>query len=79
VFALDEFCGLTIWQMNDAKSYLRTGAPIRVKPMALNLAGVFDQYRRPKPAAATVADWFEVKQADAAPGHHEVVGNPLID
>ncbi len=52
-------CGITIWQMNDAKSYHRKGANIRCKPLALNLAGVFDPYRRPKLAAQTVKQLFE--------------------
>ena len=54
VFASKELCGLAIWQMNDAKSYHRKGANIRCKPLAQNLAGVFDALRRPKLAAETV-------------------------
>ena len=61
VFANNDLCGLTIWQMNDAKSFLRKGACIRCKPLAQNLAGVFDQYRRPKLAAATVQQLFAQK------------------
>ena len=53
-----EICGLTIWQFNDAKSFLRQGANIRTKPMALNIGGVFDQYRRPKLAAAVLRRHF---------------------
>ncbi|MPN63118.1 hypothetical protein SDC9_210872 [bioreactor metagenome] len=64
VFASEELCGLAIWQMNDAKSYLRRGANIRCKPLALNLAGVFDAARRPKLAAETVRNGF----GDSAPG-----------
>lgn len=58
VFESPELCGLSIWQFNDAKSYCRTGANIRCKPLAQNLAGVFDQYRRPKLAAETVRKLF---------------------
>jgi len=58
VFAEPELRGLTIWQMCDAKSYLRKGQNLRTKPLAQNLAGVFDIYRRPKLAAAVVAEGF---------------------
>ena len=51
-----EIAGLTIWQMNDAKSYHRTGAPVRGKPLAQNLGGIYDQYRRPKKAVAVVTE-----------------------
>jgi len=61
VFESPEFCGLTIWQLNDAKSYLRIGAEIRTKPTAFNLAGVFDPYRRPKLAADIVKARFAVQ------------------
>ena len=61
VFASNELCGLAIWQMNDAKSYLRQGANIRCKPLALNLAGVFDAARRPKQSAAVVRNRFQEK------------------
>jgi len=54
-----EIAGLTLWQFNDAKSYHRSGASIRCKPMSQNLAGVYDQYRRPKLAAQTVAEKFK--------------------
>ncbi|MBO4303326.1 MAG: hypothetical protein J6A21_01935 [Lentisphaeria bacterium] len=53
-----EFCGLTFWQLNDARSYLRKGAPLRVKPFGMNLAGVYDIYRRPKLAASAVGALF---------------------
>ncbi len=58
VFGTDELCGLTIWQFNDAKSFLRKGANIRCKPFSYNLAGVFDMYRRPKLAAGVVKKLF---------------------
>ncbi len=53
-----EYCGLTFWQLNDSRSYFRSGAPLRVKPFAMNLAGVYDVYRRPKLAAAAVGELF---------------------
>lgn len=62
VFASPDLCGLAIWQFNDAKSYLRKGSNIRCKPLAQNLAGVFDQYRRPKLAAETVKKLFAEKK-----------------
>ena len=62
VFAEPELRGLVIWQMNDCRSYLRTGANIRVKPLAQNLAGVFDIYRRSKLAFAAVRDGFAAKK-----------------
>lgn len=64
VFAEPDIRGLTIWQMCDAKSFLRQGANIRCKPLALNLAGVFDVYRRPKLAAQTVAEAFARHEAE---------------
>ena len=53
-----DIAGLTLWQFNDAKSYHRSGASIRCKPLSQNLAGVYDQYRRPKLAAGIVAEKF---------------------
>ncbi|MBQ7208236.1 MAG: hypothetical protein IJS01_10615 [Lentisphaeria bacterium] len=56
--ARPEIAGLLLWQLNDAKSYHRTGANIRCKPLSQNLAGVYDSYRRPKLAAAVVREKF---------------------
>lgn len=58
ILSSPEYCGLTFWQLNDAKSYCRVGAPLRVKPFGLNLAGVYDVYRRPKLSSAAVAKAF---------------------
>ena len=58
VFSEPDICGLAIWQFCDAKSFLRKGANIRCKPLAQNLAGVFDMYRRPKLSAHTVETLF---------------------
>lgn len=52
--ARNEVCGITIWQFTDAMSFHRMGADIRSKPLGLNLAGVFDKYRRRKLAADVV-------------------------
>lgn len=57
-FANPEICGFTIWQFTDARSFHRDGATIRVKPFAQNLAGIYDGFRRPKLAAATVREHF---------------------
>ena len=54
--ASPEIAGFALWQLNDARSYHRTGSMIRVKPLAQNLAGVYDQYRRPKSAVRVVAE-----------------------
>ena len=59
IASYDDLAGLAIWQLNDAKSFHRTGSIIRVKPLAQNLAGVYDQYRRPKLAAQLVAEKFK--------------------
>lgn len=58
VFAETEITGLALWHFADAPSYLRDGAAIRVKPMALNLAGLYDQWRRPKLVTRTVREKF---------------------
>ena len=63
VFAEPELRGLTIWQMNDARSFLRKGQNIRTKPLAQNLAGLFDIYRRPKLVFQTVRDGFAAQRA----------------
>ena len=59
VFANEEICGFTVWQFCDAPSYLRGGASVRVKPFAVNLAGLFDGYRRPKLAAGAIERAFK--------------------
>lgn len=64
VFAEPDIRGLTIWQMCDAKSFLRQGANIRCKPFAQNLAGSFDIYRRPKLAASFIAEAFARHEAE---------------
>ena len=62
-FAEPEICGFTLWQFTDARSYHRGGASVRVKPFALNLAGVLDGYRRPKLAFETLRRAFATKPA----------------
>ena len=58
VFANREIAGLTLWQFTDARSYHRDGATVRTKPLAMNLAGLYDGYRRPKAAVAAVRSGF---------------------
>lgn len=58
VFAEPEICGLTLWHFADANSYYRAGAPVRSKPFAENLAGLFDGYRRPKLVTEVVRTGF---------------------
>lgn len=60
-FANPEIKGFTIWHFADAPSYLRDGGTIRTKPLALNLAGLYDQYRRPKLVVKTVREKFSNK------------------
>ncbi len=58
--APEELCGLAIWQFTDSMSFHRkgTGTDIRSKPLGLNLAGVFDPYRRKKLAADKVKELY---------------------
>ena len=58
VLATPEICGLTFWQFTDSPSYHRGGSTIRTKPFAMNLAGLYDGYRRPKQAAERVRKGF---------------------
>ncbi|MBP5322162.1 MAG: hypothetical protein J6334_14400 [Kiritimatiellae bacterium] len=58
VLATPEIAGLTFWQFADSPSYHRGGATIRTKPFGLNLAGLFDGYRRPKLSAERVRKGF---------------------
>lgn len=47
------YCGITLWQMIDCKSFV-LGGQIRTKPRGFNCAGLLDEYRRPKLAFDTV-------------------------
>lgn len=67
VFAEEDITGLAIWHFADAPSYLRDGASVRVKPLALNLAGLYDQYRRPKAVTHTIRDKF--RKRGTCPGN----------
>ena len=54
VKASPEIAGFTVWQFCDARTYFRGGSDIRLKPLAFNLAGLFDRHRNAKLAATTV-------------------------
>jgi len=51
------YCGITLWQMIDCKSYVNAGQ-IRCKPRGFNSAGLLDEYRRPKLSFDTVKRLF---------------------
>ena len=61
IFARPELCGFTVWQYHDTRSYLRSGANIRCKPLACNFAGLYDGFRHPKLAAGVVGRLFAGK------------------
>ena len=56
-----EMGGFTVWQFCDARTYFRGGSDIRTKPLAYNMAGLFDRYRNPKVAAGTVKRYYAQK------------------
>ena len=59
VLASPEMAGFTVWQFCDSRTYFRGGSDIRTKPMAFNMAGLFDSARRAKVAAMTVKSHYE--------------------
>ncbi len=59
------YCGITLWQMFDCKSYTLCGQ-IRTKPRGFNCAGLLDEYRRPKLAFDTVKALFRRHRPDSA-------------
>ena len=63
LFSEPEVVGFTVWQFADARSYFRGGSNIRAKPFAMNLAGLFDGYRREKLAAGAVRKLFAEKSS----------------
>lgn len=52
------YVGIALWQMFDTKSYTNTGR-VRSKPFGMNLAGIFDAYRRPKKVFDSVKEIFQ--------------------
>ena len=67
VFADPELCGVAIWQFADSRSFNRGGGNTRNKPMAMNLAGLYDGYRRPKLATRAVREAFAKPAAGERP------------
>ena len=51
------FCGITLWQMFDTRSFVNTGE-VRGKFRGFNNAGLLDEYRRPKLAYDEVQKLF---------------------
>lgn len=51
------FCGITLWQMFDTRSFVNTGE-VRGKFRGFNSAGLLDEYRRPKLAYDEVQKLF---------------------
>lgn len=51
--------GVCIWQLNDSPSYYRDGGTIRSKPFAMNLAGLYDEFRRPKMVTQIVKKYWK--------------------
>lgn len=56
IFAQKRFCGFTLWQFTDSRSYGL--GQIRGKPRGFNLAGLLDEYRRPKMAYDAIKKLF---------------------
>ena len=52
------YAGVALWQMFDTQSYSKDGPGLRTKPRGMNLAGLLDEYRRPKLAFDTVKAIF---------------------
>ena len=63
VLSSPEMAGFTVWQFCDSRTYFRGGSDIRTKPMAFNMAGLFDSARRAKLAAMTVKKHYEAHSA----------------
>ena len=61
VKASPEIAGFTVWQFCDARTYFRGGSDIRLKPLAFNLAGLYDRHRNAKMAAETVKRHYTEK------------------
>ena len=73
VFADPELCGVAIWQFADSRSFNRGGGNTRNKPMAMNLAGLYDGYRRPKLATRAVREAFAKPAAGERPWQKDEV------
>lgn len=62
VEASQEVAGFTVWQFCDTRTYFRGGSDIRLKPLAFNLAGLYDRNRNAKLAADTVRRHYASKR-----------------
>lgn len=56
------FCGYTLWQFCDTRSYQR--GHIRTKPRGFNCAGIVDEYRRKKLVYNDLADFIKSRKKD---------------
>ena len=56
----DRFCGYTLWQFCDSRSYQR--GQIRGKPRGYNCAGLVDEYRRPKLAYDQLSEYLNSRK-----------------
>ncbi|MBR3707952.1 MAG: beta-galactosidase, partial [Lentisphaeria bacterium] len=56
------FCGYTLWQFCDTRSYQR--GYIRTKPRGFNCAGIVDEYRRKKLVYKALADFIKSRKKD---------------
>ena len=52
------YAGVALWQMFDTQSYSKDGPGLRTKPRGMNLAGLLDEYRRPKLSFDTVKEIY---------------------
>ena len=55
---LPRFCGFSIWQFIDSRSYVNAAPGVRCKPKGMNYAGLVDEHRRPKLAYHAVAQLY---------------------
>ena len=72
----EEIQGVAVWQFADAPTFRRGGSDIRNKPMGLNMAGLFDEYRREKLAAGTIRRLFSESTDGKRDRHHRAAGAP---
>lgn len=57
------FNGFSIWQFIDSRSYVNAAPGVRCKPLGMNLAGLLDEYRRPKLAYFAVKKLYDGENA----------------
>ena len=59
-----DISGFAVWQFCDTRTYFRGGSDIRTKPLAYNMAGLFDAHRRAKLAASTVRRHYTISNEE---------------